>query len=407
MLEFDVVLFAPTVSSGAWAVRFQNNIACIFNRVRLLYGASPQEDLLQYNVLVRALTEWTTTNSNGTTDATSITDGIGGHTTESLELTSVTAGVAPTVFSGTGLVATATVTGGTTAYPVGTFVRIAGSSGNAAGSYNGVHQVTGGSGSTITFASTATGNASTFGTVRGVGNGYGLCNTRQSKIQGLENTFTASSDAANASFAQTNGSGFGAVPNNSTASTLPGGISPPSAAINQATGAGVYSVRRYMINFALGIFTQDKLIPTKYMASQLAIEITLEQANACIYQPVGFSRNTVSPTYSVGNINLIPEIIEFDDTYDTMFLKGLESGGVPIKFSTWHYFQFTTQGASSLQLQITERSRSVKGIFCVQRRNPAGFQYDSHACLFDSNPSVNISTSGSTMQQYQYRIGGR
>lgn len=406
MIEFDVVLFAPTVSGGAYACRFQNNIACIFNRVRLLYGSSPQEDLLQYNVLVRALTEWTTTNHHGAFDQTAITDGIGGVSLDSVLSTSTIAAVAPSIFSGTGSVATATVTSGTTAYPVGTYVNIVGSSGNAVGTYNGIQLVTGGSGSVITFASTATGNASTFGTIQGVSNAYGISNTRQDIIQGCSNTFVAATNAVNTSFGNTNGAGFGTVPNNTVASTLPGGISPPSAAINQATGAGVYCVRRYMVNLALGIMTQDKLIPTKYMASQLAIEITLEQANACIYQPVGFALTTVSPTYAIGNVNLIPEIIEFDDTYDTMFLKGLESGGVPIKFATWHYFQFTTQGASSLQLQITERSRSVKGIFCVQRRNPAGFQYDSHACFYDSNPAAN-STAGSTMQQYQYRIGGR
>lgn len=142
------------------------------------------------------------------------------------------------------------------------------------------------------------------------------------------------------------------------------------------------------------------------MASQLAIEITLEQAAGCLYMPVGSSTYSTPPTYAIGNVNLIPEIIEFDDTYDEQFLRGLESSGVPLKFSTWHYFQFTTQGSSALQLQITERSRSVKGLFAIQRRQPVGFPYDSHACLFDSS-QLNGSSTSSTMQQYQFRIGGR
>jgi hypothetical protein len=312
-LEFDVVLIGPT-NASPWSVRFQNNIQSIFNRVRLLYGASPQEDILQYNVLVRALTEWTSTNQMGQLDQTSIADGIGGYALGGFSYVSSTG---PVVYS------------------------------SAAGHVN----------------------------------------VRQTFIQGVQSNFAQTAGAINAV----------ATPNNSQASTLPSGV----------TASSGYSVRRYQINFALGVFTQDKLIPTKYMASQLAIEITLEQANACIYQAIGTSTNTASPTYAVGNINLIPEIIEFDDSYDVAFLNGLESGGVPIKFSTWHYFQFTTQGASSLQLQITERSRSVKGIFAVQRRNPQGFQYDSHALLFDSNPASSVTNAGSTMQQYQYRIGGR
>lgn len=63
------------------------------------------------------------------------------------------------------------------------------------------------------------------------------------------------------------------------------------------------------------------------MASQLAIELTLENPDACLFV------NTVSgaganPTYGVGNINLIPEILEFDASYDAMFLRGLREGGV-------------------------------------------------------------------------------
>ncbi len=143
------------------------------------------------------------------------------------------------------------------------------------------------------------------------------------------------------------------------------------------------------------------------MASQLAIEITLELPQYCIYQPVGFDRLTSNPTYMVGNVALIPEIIEFDDTYDNNFLAALESGGVPIKFATWNYYQFNTQASSRLQLAITERSRSVKGILAVQRRAQGGFQYDSHACIFDSCTSKNLIGKSSSMKEFQYRIGGR
>ncbi len=315
MLEFDVTLVAPVVSSGAFAARFQNNIQCIFNRVRLLYGANPQEDILQYNVLVRCLTAWTTTNQNFSLDQSTISDGIGG-------------------------------------ICLGTVTNV------AAGVYS---------------------------------SNLGITNVRQAYIQGTQGGLTGTG----APFTGTAGIGNGVVPNS--------GIQ-----VSGGTATGTYCTRRYMVNFALGVFTQDKLIPTKWMASQLAIEITLENANACIFQPY-VTNVTTNPTYLVGNINLIPEIIEFDDTYDQQFLKGLESGGVPIKFSTWHYFQFTTQGASSLQLQITERSRSVKGIFCVQRRNPVGFQYDSHATFFDTatTAAATVNTDGSSMQQFQYRIGGR
>ena len=81
-LEFDVVLQDYIViGSGATAgspCRFQNNIQSIFSRVRLLYGATPLEDIIDYNCIVRMLTEWTSTNQSNTIDQVSISEGIGG-----------------------------------------------------------------------------------------------------------------------------------------------------------------------------------------------------------------------------------------------------------------------------------------------------------------------------------------
>lgn len=75
-LEFDVTLWGDNVAGHAF--RFQNNIQSIFTRVRLLYGATPLEDIINYNHIVRALTEWTAVSPKGTIDQGSIADGIGG-----------------------------------------------------------------------------------------------------------------------------------------------------------------------------------------------------------------------------------------------------------------------------------------------------------------------------------------
>jgi hypothetical protein len=169
----------------------------------------------------------------------------------------------------------------------------------------------------------------------------------------------------------------------------------PNSAAADGTVTAAYCTRRYQVNLALGLLTQSKLIPTKFMASQLAIEITLDSAADCIY-----SNFPAASNYSVQNVNLIPEILEFDSSYDAMFLKGLQDGGVPIKFASWHTFLFGTGGASALNLQIQERSRSVKALFaCMQLATPV-FTSDTGATLFNS-----VGTG--SMINYQYRIGGR
>lgn len=53
-------------------------------------------------------------------------------------------------------------------------------------------------------------------------------------------------------------------------------------------------------------------------------------------------------------------------------------------------------------MQVQERSRSVKALFCIQKRQTALNTADSQAFIFDS------ATNGvSSLQNYQFRIGGR
>lgn len=91
---------------------------------------------------------------------------------------------------------------------------------------------------------------------------------------------------------------------------------------------------------------------------------------------------------------------------DAMFLKGLQEGGVPIKFSSWHTYGFGTAGSANLNIQIQERSRSVKALFAVQRRSPYNIRTDSGATFFCTNKEGS-ETAANTLQTYQFRIGGR
>lgn len=314
-LEFDVTLSSYGADNLS-SIHFQNNIQSTFNRVRLLYGATPLEDLINYNQIVRNLTEWTSTNQSGTMDQVSIAEGIGG----------VTLGQA----------------------------RQSG----------GVFQ----------------------------GGAHGYMHVREAYIQGVNGVQNIGNNHSGENF--TGGNGLGFVPN-----------------LQVNAGAPTTCTRRYQINLALGLLMQDKLLPVKFMASQLAIEITLEQPAACIIAQPGLSTGT-APTYSVNNVNLIPEILEFDASYDAMFLKGLQDGGVPIKFSSWHTFIFTTGGASNVNLLVQERSRSVKALFACQRRSPYTLDTDSGATFFDcaadgANGALPTASNSSSMQNYQWRIGGR
>jgi hypothetical protein len=189
--------------------------------------------------------------------------------------------------------------------------------------------------------------------------------------------------------------------------TTTGYVQPvPNTVTNSLLNAGaVQCTRRYQVTFAFGLFTQGKLIPTKWMASQFAIELTLNQPQACIHAVpnmtgnTSFSAYTIPPNYCISNVNLIPEILIFDSSYDEEFLRGLQNGGMPIKFSTWKRYGFSIGGGSTANFNISEKSRSVKSIYTIQRRSPPSY-------FTDSGAMVNSSTVGGTIQNYQYRIGG-
>jgi hypothetical protein len=87
-----------------------------------------------------------------------------------------------------------------------------------------------------------------------------------------------------------------------------------------------------------------------------------------------------------------------------MFLKGLREGGVPLKFSSWHTFIFSSASSQNFQLLIQERSRSVKALFAVQRRAQASLSYDNGATFFDT---ANAASAQSSLQTFQFRVGGR
>lgn len=296
----------------------------------MLYGATPIEDIINYNQIVRSVTEWTGASSENTIVQTSINEGVGGY--------------------------------------------VMGRSGFLSND------------GTVTTGATAQSHLP------------GLVNVRQAYIHGVS-TVNAANTAIYPQAAT--GMGFGVVPAGNPQNPIS-----ITGATNNVLISATNPRKRYQVQFALGLFNQPKLIPTKFMASQLAIEITLANPSECMYAPISVAG---SPTYQVTNVNLIPEILEFDASYDEMFLKGLMNGGVPIKFATWNNYRSASPGSTTLNMQIQERGRSVKAIFALQRRDPTSFTSDSGATFFSTGATATVTPAGgaSTLQEYQYRIGGR
>lgn len=283
-LSFDVTITpnsSDSYGNGSGALRFQNNIQSIFERVEVKYGATHLEDINNYNLIVRPMSEWTST-SGYDFDQTSISEGLGGV-------------VPSTVWdnSGAGIPTTPAA--------------------------------------------------------------VGLSNIRQKYIQGVDSV------AANVG-------GFG----------------------NRNL------TRRYCVQLMTGLFQQRKLIPLKWMASQFSILLTLCSGDKCLFADQADATSAAS--YLVSNVNFIPELLEFDSSFDAYLLAGLKNGGMPIKFSTWRYYQAPATQANNIP--IMESAKSLKSIFSFLKRTTPARNADYGAMPF-------FPGAFNTLLSYQYRIGGR
>lgn len=171
---------------------------------------------------------------------------------------------------------------------------------------------------------------------------------------------------------------------------------------------GSGNTRRYMVQLALGLFQQKKLIPLKWMASQLQVRIELAPNANCM----SATKWTGDESYTISNMAYLCQLMEFDSSYDAAFLAGLKGEGVPIKFASWNRYLNSTGGASSTTLTFQERNRSIKAAYTMQLVQPAlgtlstgGEAVDAHAMLQSSTGYTNgVTTAGSMLNNYQVFI---
>lgn len=172
-----------------------------------------------------------------------------------------------------------------------------------------------------------------------------------------------------------------------------------------------YGAKTYCLNLLSGVFTQRKLIPLKWMAAQLVVELTLATPEDAFISDTPASSATL--TYSLSNVNYIAEMLEFDSTYDTGIYDSITAQGIPIKFGTFHYHTINLTGTNQT-VQIHERSRSVKGAFGVIRSTQANsIMYDSDRFFdnvgeeFDTTDGFIKYPKNGCIDTYQWRVGGR
>ena len=170
-------------------------------------------------------------------------------------------------------------------------------------------------------------------------------------------------------------------------------------------GGGQTKGVAFSINLMSGLLKNKKLIPLKWMSSQLAIEITFAPKDDVfkLCKNDATAGSTFLTGYVVHDINYQAELVEFDTKYDAVFYQGLQESGVPIKIQTWNTYKFTPNAASYHNMQIQERSRSVQlALWSWYLPTPTALSAAAAAAADGIN-----NTFKNNVTTYQWRIGGK
>lgn len=176
--------------------------------------------------------------------------------------------------------------------------------------------------------------------------------------------------------------------------------------------------RTFCVNLASGLLSQKKLIPLKWLASQLVIELTLNSEPDCLtsfsHAVAGVRANSLTAaTVTLSNVNFIAEMLEFDSAFDSSVWAGLKQMGIPLKFASWHFHTFPITAGNTV-IQIHERSRSIKSAFAVARTSTGSYlAYDTDRFFhdlgadFDTTNGKLTNSTPAPISAFQWRVGGR
>lgn len=182
-------------------------------------------------------------------------------------------------------------------------------------------------------------------------------------------------------------------------------------------------VRRYSIPINTGVFQQKRLLPLKFMSSQLQIEFEVADAVDSQIWVLGTGGSPAIPTAAqteVGLAELTCELLEFDAEFDSAVFTGL-SNGLAIPFQSWHMTSQNIQPGTNFMINIQESSRSVRyALAALTDDSYRTLDRDAHKFVNGFEATQGFATAVSTnsdnnspqitlrslIDSYQWRMGG-
>tara|TARA_R110000803_G_scaffold113445_1_gene181809 strand:+ start:2854 stop:4578 length:1725 start_codon:yes stop_codon:yes gene_type:complete len=125
-------------------------------------------------------------------------------------------------------------------------------------------------------------------------------------------------------------------------------------------GAG----RTYAVQLsASGLMSNSKYLPLKYLQGGLTLQLELDDFAKC------HQADTANYSYTIDQVYLHMDLVDFSDEFDAMFRNQLASEGVNLHFDTYSSHIDSLTGEGEVNLEISERASSVKSVYTIIRNN--------------------------------------
>lgn len=122
--------------------------------------------------------------------------------------------------------------------------------------------------------------------------------------------------------------------------------------------------RTYAVQLsASGLMSNSKYLPLKYLQGGLTLQLELDDFAKC------HQADTANYSYTIDQVYLHMDLVDFSDEFDAMFRNQLASEGVNLHFDTYSSHIDSLTGGGEVNLEISERASSVKSVYTIIRSN--------------------------------------
>ena len=173
-----------------------------------------------------------------------------------------------------------------------------------------------------------------------------------------------------------------------------------------AKSGSVFEGRRDVFKPMFGLFNQEKLLPLRYMPTQIELELVNSGADA-VHVGAWEGQNDIA-NWSISDIQCKCDLLTLDNALDNEYASHLLSGrSLPINFSTWNHTNQSTGNDKNLSANISRGLTRLKSVFITLQGVEGAWDKQCNGLFHPIALKTNDSYAVSDEHQYQVQMGSK